>query len=411
MPLTRPQTVTDIFENDEDTDRTYQMRSLNELLGQQTVDYSRFKMDAPQAPQQDTEMMQRYQRLARIGAIGQAVDAVGNAIGVAANQNWQPATSPVGQMGVESLNRIRELDSDYRNRLDRHREEVFRTDRHNQQLDIRDEEQKIRNEQTKIQNDIRNLRLQYEQGQLNDREFARAITGIQRDYIRQGFNWDPNTGRLTPLPGSRASEAAQGEMIGDPGQMSEFEQQLQLFGIGPRETQLYQILDGLRGEITEDMRDPVTNEALPGTPAETYDRLKKSLGDNYYILDSIIRSSMGRQQPTSYDPMTDPQTQRNRQGANRTTMQALVQNVIDAPDEQTREQAGAYFIQVAERYIRENLDEFAQYGVTEDNVDEAVKALYQELLQQQSGQNERVIDDRLNRAGFRGEPAPQRPVE
>ena len=296
MPQTRPQTITDIFENDEDVERTRQMRNLNDLLGQTTVDYSQFHMDPPEAPQQDNEKMQRYNRLATIAAIGQAVDAVGNAIGITTNPDWQPATSPVGQMGVEALDRIRGLDTDYRRRLDRHRDEVFRTDRANRQLDLRGEEQRIRQEQRLIENELRNLQREYQQGQLNKREYARTITGMQRDYLRKGFDWNPVTGELRPLEEAEITSIT-GQQVADP-----LEELMQRTGATQQELDLFDYAMGLIGELDPQTMYDTNGKPLPGTPAAEYEEIKSALGTRYYLLRNYMKQQAGNEPDGSQSP-------------------------------------------------------------------------------------------------------------
>ena len=300
MPQSRIQNVSDILENNEDVERTRQMRNLNDLLGQTTVDYSQFHMDPPEAPQQDNETMERYNRLATIAAIGQAVDAVGNAIGITTNPDWQPATSPVGQMGVEALDRIRGLDTDYRRRLERHRDEVFRTDRQNQQLDIRGEEHRIRHEQRLIENELRNLQRDYQQGQLNKREYARNITGLQRDYLRKGFDWNPVTGELRPLEETEITSIT-GQQVADP-----LEELMQRTGASQQELDLFDYAIGLIGELDPQTMYDTNGKPLPGTPAAEYEEIKSALGTRYYLLRNYMKQQAG-DEPVGSQPSPERQ--------------------------------------------------------------------------------------------------------
>lgn len=204
------QSSVDLKENVVDAEHERRRRALHEKLGLMNLDYSQFQQEAPTKPVQDVQGMQKNQSLARLALIAQGVDAVGNAIGVSANQNWQPSTSPVGQLGIHAYDNIRNMDTDYRDQLRQWEDDVLRTKNFNSGLDLKQQESnmalkknQVNNEldelQADLDNKLKNNRLLYEQGELNAREYAGNLNRLKAEYIQKGYNYDPATGALTKI--------------------------------------------------------------------------------------------------------------------------------------------------------------------------------------------------------------------
>lgn len=108
-------------------------QNLYETITGQKVNPQSFLQEEPEAPEMDDERREQLQRLSRVSAIASGVDAITDAIGVGTSDDYAPAPSRMGELGVSSFNTLAGMDQDYRNRLDQYRKNVFNTRRYNQQ--------------------------------------------------------------------------------------------------------------------------------------------------------------------------------------------------------------------------------------------------------------------------------------
>lgn len=367
------QSINAILDSNKDADRKKKQQQLYDTIGLVATDYDAMKVDAPEKPEIDQERMGRYQSLSKVGAIAAGVDAISNAIGVASNPNWQPAVSPVSQLGVHSYDNIRNMDQDHRTRLDQWRADTLTTDRHNQTLDVKAGEEENQILRTQLENQLRDMRTEYEQGELNAREYARAISGLTRDYAQQGFSYNYETGELTPLPGSEQALGAGTDREA----MNPIERIMHDTGATPQDMQLFDYMSMIADQIRETDYDE-NGRPKPGTAAANYEDIKRALGQKYYLIDyhyNILEQNQRQTQRAGYQG--EPREEL-LQGSQIGLQRAAIEELQHAQSDEQR-------VGLIQNWMDRNTQILTENGIPEEEHDRYNQEMFDAMMEDMYG--------------------------
>lgn len=379
--------------------------NLNDLLSQQ-----------PEAPEIDQNKVEQNKKMARMGVVLQALDSIGTAV-THRGQGTDPIlnTGRYDQLGLAALNNLTQMDAQHqvdlrnyntrREQVDQvNRELSMNVNRHNAGIDLQsaqmdlDREQAAakailsQKEQKKLESDQQAKRLYdaglrlISQGQVEmAAEFFRDA-GIENQRVDQLIQQYRNS----TTTGGGSSESAQGS-------------QLEELGLSQRDVILYDQMRNLRSRINpetdyvnDEVYGPDYTKPLPGTPAADYEFLRKELGANYYLIDSMQANQPGQggytpeEQNASINMQNSPKIQENLNKAFDTQQRKLVSSIIRNPDSQSREQAVIL-------WLERNTQRLIDRGVGREQIDQLNEEMFQEMVRELGGGNAPTSTKNQNR--------------
>lgn len=330
-------------ENDQTKNNNERRRNLNALLtsGAVNPDLTQFAVGVPEKPEFDNDRAKQFQNLSKAAMIAQGIDALTNAVGFARTQGksneMRPVSSPVGELGIHSYNNLMGMEQAHRDQLNNWRDNVLDANKHNTGLAMQTMQNQADMTKSAIEQELKHISEMERQGRMSDREARLERGRLQRSLIQQGLTMD-REGNVVPLSADGAEE--------------------QGFKPSPQQEAMFKSFLKYSDDASPEDYDFTSSggrNVRPGTPSWHRDRLIDKLGDDFYLMMNQHRDSQSSE-PTSYDPYTDPVTQRNAKAANRTQQQMLMQNVVNAPDPQTRNRAASEWYAMTVRELQRRGD-------------------------------------------------------
>jgi|SRR5690625_2409000 len=368
--------------------------NLNDLLSQQ-----------PEAPEIDQQKVEQNKKMAQMGVVLQALDSIGTAL-THRGEGTDPImnTGRYDQLGLAALNNLTQMDAqhqvdlrNYNTRKDQvdqvNRELAMNVNRHNAGIDLQsaqidlDREQAAakailsQKEQEKLESDQQAKRLYdaglrlISQGQVEmAAEFFRDA-GIENQRVDQLIQQYRNS----TTTGGGSSESAQ---------MSQLEE----LGLSQKHMILYEQMNAMRSRInpeTDYVRDPLNGQVdytkpLPNTPAADYEFLRKELGANYYLIDSMQANQPGRREYTpemqraSIEMQNSPEVQQGRFQAFQTTQQTLAHGYLNPRSAEQRRRS-------KQSWLQNNAGILRNLGFNENEISELNEQMFQEMISEMGG--------------------------